>query len=199
MINFASRTVRIRIFAAVLLAGLLVVCAAAAGGMLVVDAPQKADVIVVLAGEQDHRPVRALELYDQGYGSRVLIDVPAAANMYEFPMLQLAEQYIRDLPQAAALRVCPIEGLSTRDESHDAAKCLAREDGARILLVTSDYHTRRALSTFRHELPEKSFSVAAAHDDTQFGTRWWTHRQWAKNCVEEWLRMLWWTAVDRWR
>lgn len=169
-----------------------------AGGLLVVDEPQPSDVILVLAGETDRRPARALELRAQGYGRRVLLDVPAAAKTYGFTEVQLASQYIRTLPQAASVEICPIDGLSTRDESHDVARCLANQEGNRILIVTSEFHTRRALSIFRHEVHGKSFSVAAARDDIQFGTNWWTHRQWAKTCVDEWLRLLWWTLVERW-
>jgi len=170
-----------------------------AGKILVVNDPQPADVIVVLAGETDHRPARALQLLDQGYAPRVLLDVPADTKFFEFSEVQLAERYAQGLPEAAAVQVCPVVGLSTRDETHDVEKCLARVAGSRVLLVTSDFHTRRALTIFRHKLPGKSFTVAAAHDDEQFGTRWWTHRQWAKTCYEEWLRTLWWSAVDRWK
>lgn len=181
------------------LAALLVGCAANAGRALVVDAPQPSDVIVVLAGETNQRPARALELLQQGYARRVVMDVPVATKIYEFTQVQLAEKYVQDLPQASLIQVCPIAGLSTRDESRDAEKCLSRKEDNRVLIVTSDFHTRRALSIFRHEVPGKSFCVAAAHDDAQFGTRWWRHRQWAKTWLDEWLRLLWWTAVDRWR
>ena len=68
-----------------------------------------------------------------------------------------------------------------------------------MLVVTSDYHTRRALSTFRHEVPDMQISVAAATDQQQFGGSWWRHRQWAKLNFDEWLRLVWWEAVDRWR
>jgi hypothetical protein len=181
------------------LAAVLVAFAANAGRFLVVEAPQPSDVILVLAGESDRRPARALQLLDQGYGRRVVMDVPAASRIYEFTQVQLAKKYIEDLPQAASVQICSIEGLSTREESHDVEKCLAGEEGTRVLIVTSDYHTRRSLSIFRHEVRGKSFSVAAARDDTQFGTRWWTDRQWAKTCLDEWLRLVWWNAVDRWR
>ena len=180
------------------LLALLVWFALHAGGLLVVDEPQPSDVILVLAGETDHRLARALQLLDQGYGRRVLIDVPAGAKVYGFTEVQLASQYIRTLPEAASVAICPIDGLSTRDESHDVARCLANEEGNRILIVTSEFHTRRALSIFRHEVRGKSFSVAVARDDTQFGIRWWTRRQWAKTCVDEWLRLLWWMVVERW-
>ena len=177
---------------------MFVAFAANAGRLLVVDVPEPSDAILVLAGETDRRPARALQLLDQGYGRRVIIDVPAADRIYEFSQVQLAEKYVQGLPQAASVRICPIEGLSTREETHDAEKCLAGEVGSRILIVTSEFHTRRALSIFRHEVRGKVFSVAVARDETQFGTRWWTHRQWAKTCLNEWLRLLWWTAVERW-
>ena len=191
---------RIRLWSvAVGVAAILLTFAANAGRLLVVDAPQPSDVILVLAGETDRRPARALQLLGQGYGRRVVIDVPADATIYGSTELQLAEKYVQDLPQASSIRICPIQGLSTRDESHDAEKCLAGEGGSRILIVTSEFHTRRALSIFRHEVPGKSFSVAVARDETQFGTRWWAHRQWAKTCLDEWLKLVWWTVLERWQ
>jgi hypothetical protein len=186
------------IVAGLALAGVLALWAVRAGTFLVVDEPRPSDVIVVLAGETDHRPARALELLDQGYAKKVLIDVPADARIYTFTQLQLAEKYVQGLPQAAAVRICPIEGLSTKAETRDVEKCLAQENIRTVLIVTSDFHTRRARSIFRHQLPGTTFSVAASHDSAQFGTRWWTHRQWAKTLVDEWLRLLWWNGVDRW-
>ncbi len=182
-----------------LLGGLSVWLGAKAGSFLLVDAPQRSDVILVLAGETDRRPEHALQLLAQGYGRRMVLDVPKNSTIYEFTQLQLAQKYVQDLPQAASVSLCPIDGLSTKDESKDAEKCLAREGGKSVLIVTSDFHTRRALSVFRREVPGHEYSVAAARDEAQFGVRWWTRRQWAKTLVDEWLRLIWWKAVDQWR
>jgi DUF218 domain len=197
--NAARGKVHFWIIVCVLIGGLAATFAADAGSFLVVDAPEPSDAIVVLAGETDHRPARGLQLLDQGYGRRIVLDVPAGVEIFGFEEVQLATKYAQDRPEAASVRVCPIFGLSTRDGSRDAAKCLAEVEGTRILIVTSDFHTRRALSIFRHEVHGKTFSIAAAHDDRQFGSRWWTHRQWAKTCADEWLKLFWWNAVDRWR
>ena len=179
--------------------GLSVGLAARAGSFLLADAPRPSDVILVLAGETDRRPRRALELLAQGYGRRVVIDVPAGAKVYEFSQVELAQKYIGDLPQASSVSVCPTEGLSTKDESKDVEKCLAGEPVRSVLIVTSDFHTRRALDIFRRELPGRDYSAAAVRDDTQFGTGWWRHRQWAKTFVDEWMRLIWWKVVDQWR
>lgn len=183
------------VFVALLMVGL----GANAGKLLVVNHPQPSDVILVLAGETELRPARAMELLDQGYGRHVVIDVSAESRDFGFREIDLAQEYVQHLPEAASVWICPIYGLSTRDEALEARKCLAREAGNRILIVTSDFHTRRALAIFRRVLPAKSLSVAAAFDDTQFGTRWWRRRQWAKTFLDEWMKLVWWSVVDRWR
>jgi DUF218 domain len=166
--------------------------------LLVVNDPQRSDVILVLAGETDRRPARALELMQQGYAKHVVLNVPANAEVYGGTYLQLAQNWIGSQPQADFLSVCPIQGLSTKAESLDADQCLRRLNAHSVLIVTSDYHTRRALSEFRKELPQYTFHVAAAYDPTQFGQQWWRHRQWAKVNVDEWARLFWWELVDRW-
>jgi hypothetical protein len=183
-----------------LIAGALFIVAvgATSGRFLVVDQPRKSDVIIVVAGETDRRPARGLELLGQGYASRLILDVPAEAKIYRSSQLEIARKYIDELPQATSIMVCPIHGLSTRDEARDAARCLQGATARRILLVTSDFHTRRALSIFNRVLPA-DYSVAAAFDASHFGVQWWRHREWAKVNFEEWSKLIWWELVDRWR
>ena len=75
----------------------------------------------------------------------------------------------------------------------------ARAAGHSVLLVTSDFHTRRALATFQNELHGRTFYVASAPDARNFGSPWWRHRQWAKVFFDECVRLAWWELVDRWR
>lgn len=178
---------------------LVTLLAATSGSFLIVDRPEPADVILVLAGETDRRPARALDLLRKGYAPRVLLDVPQGARIYDRQILTIAQSYVDALPERQQIGICPIKGLSTKAESKDVAQCFADAKPQRILVVTSDYHTRRALSVFRHEFPQCQISVAAATDSTQFGAKWWQYRQWAKINFDEWLRLVWWETVDRWR
>src|SRR3954468_9991172 len=190
------RTLRIFLIA-VLTAVLLL--SLTSGSYLVVNAPQKADVIVVLAGETNWRPARGLELLSQGYAPRMLLDVPSAGIIYDQSMLNIAKAYVQHLPQGRAVSICPIAGLSTKTEAQDVVGCLKNSGAHRVLVVTSDYHTRRARSVFQHELRGYDISIAAAFDSETFGIPWWHHRQWAKINLDEWLRLVWWQAIDRWR
>src|SRR4051812_13452260 len=190
---------KLRTVLIVVLIALALVLFFTSGHFLIINRPQHADAIVVLAGETDRRPALGLQLLQQGYAPRMILDVPANAKIYDETMLQIAQQYVRELPQAQSVIICPIYGLSTKAESQDVSQCLKTLGVHSMLVVTSDYHTRRALSAFHHELPGMQISVAAATDPQQFGGSWWKHRQWAKLNFDEWLRLVWWQAVDRWR
>jgi uncharacterized SAM-binding protein YcdF (DUF218 family) len=183
-----------------IVAGLLVVALIAdSGRFLIVNQARKSDVIMVLAGDTNLRPARALELLRQGYAPRIILNVPAEARVFQWSEPELAQKYIEGLPEAQSITICSIHGLSTKTEAQDASLCLTQSGARDVLLVTSDFHTRRALSTFEKEVPGHVYSVVATFNADEFGAQWWTHRQWAKVNVDEWMRLSWWELVDRWR
>jgi hypothetical protein len=182
------------------LLGLFAALVAGTGRFLVVDEPEKSDAILVLAGETYNRPMLALDLLERGYAPRIVMDVPAAERIYQWTAPELAQRWVQGLPQANSISICPIHGLSTRDESHEAQNCMVRAGGVhKVLIVTSDFHTRRARSVFQHEIPGLEFNMAAAHNPAEFGVLWWRQREWAKTNLYEWMRLIWWELVDRWR
>ena len=189
---------KVRVVLIALLAAALVL-SLTSGSFLVINNPERADVIVVLAGETNWRPARGLQLLRQGYAPKMLLDVPAAGIVYDRSMLNIAQKYVQNLPDGQAVSICPIAGLSTKTEARDVIGCLKNFGAHRILVVTSDYHTRRARGIFQHEVRGSEISVAAAFDSENFGVPWWHHRQWAKINFDEWLRLVWWEVIDRWR
>ncbi len=169
------------------------------GSFLVLNQPRKSDVIVVLAGEAERRPARGFELLSENFAPRLLLDVPVYPTIYQSSLLELAQKYLDRQPQTSATSLCPIYARSTKGEAQDVSLCLEKFNAHTVLLVTSEFHTRRALSIFKHVCPQFEFSIAAAYDSRQFGARWWRHRQWAKINFDEWVRLVWWELVDRWR
>lgn len=188
---------KVRVFL-ILLIVVVIIFVAFSGRHLVLNAPERADVIVVLAGETERRPQRGLELLSQGYAPQMLLDTPAGTTIYKWTQQDLAQKYVNELPQANQIKVCSITGLSTKEESFNVSDCLKDYTAHKILLVTSDYHSRRAFDIFSKELPSYQFSVATAYDDREFGTRWWQHRQWAKTNLLEFSKFAWWELVERW-
>ena len=169
------------------------------GRLLVIDQPARADVILVLDGDSnDVRLQRALNLLRAGYGKTVLLDERTDQVQFGRTQAEEAQEFIarRHLEN---FEVCHGRMASTAEEVAVAAPCLVSLDAHRILIVTSAYHTRRALAIFRHRLPQYGWSVAAAPDESAYDTEWWRRRAWAKTWLGETERFLWWELVDRWR
>lgn len=188
------KPIRVAFFLLILLA-----LASQAARVLRVDDPKKSDAIVVLGGETSLRTTRGLELLRQGMAPRMWIDVVRRDRVFDQSLESVAQKYAASLPEANQVKVCPLDGLSTAAETLDVKRCLQPFAIHRVLIVTSGFHTRRSLSIFRHRLPEYEFSAAAVHDPTQYGTAWWTNREWAKATFDEWTKFVWWEVVDRWR
>ena len=167
--------------------------------LLIVDKPRPADVILVLGGDEEARSQRAIELLRQRYAPRALIDT-VDWTAWGVHSTDLARSFI-DSKSDVAKRIdfCTMEADSTRTEATAAAACLRRVNAHSVLLVTSDFHTRRALMIFRHQLPEYEFTVAAYRDSEEFGYHWWTHREWAANFWKENLKLIWFAVAYRWR
>jgi DUF218 domain len=190
------RKIQFILFLAVVLIGSFM---ATSGAFLVVNDPRKSDMIVVLGGDTDRRPARGIELLSQGFAPHLILNVPAGAYVYRTSELDLAQQWIQGLPQAQSISICPIRGTSTKAEAEEASRCLQPFGARRVLLVTTDFHTARALSIFKHRVPNYEYSIAASFDLNEFGPHWWQRREWAKTNFDEWLRRVWWELVDRWR
>lgn len=184
------------------LAGLLVWLIRLSGQYLIVNNPQKSDVIVVLAGDvNDVRYRRGMELLRNGYAHDLLLDASEDFTLYGKTFVAAAAEFVRaDAgPLAAHVHVCPIRGDSTASEARYVANCLAPYHPRAVLLVTSDFHTRRASSIFPRKLPQYRWSTAAAGDPYIFQPKWWRTRESVKTTFLEWQKLIWWSVVERWR
>lgn len=171
-----------------------------AGTFLIIDKPERSDIIVVLAGDiDDTRFLHALQLLRSGYAQELTLDAPDSIE-YGRSESDLARQYTQtvDPENASRLHVCSFTGDSTLIELRGVSKCVhaVAPNAKKALLVTSQFHTRRALSVAQYALPEYKWSVAAA-PDPRFGVDWWKDREWAKTTLTEWQKLCWWMIVER--
>lgn len=197
-----------RMLATFLVATAIVVAIAAfwmfrSDSQLVVNHPEKSNVIVVLAGDHnDLRYRRGLELLREGYGQRMLVNATGDI-IYGRTYAQYAADYVAQSAEDKKLQIgiCTVTNDSTVQETSDVRRCLAEVDPSpeSVLLVTNDYHTRRALSIFRRRLPQYHWSSAAVSDSKLFGEPWWRNREWAKVYVYESEKFVWWELFESWQ
>jgi len=188
-----------RAFQFLLLAVILVVLLRHAGSFLIVNNAQQADLIVVLGGgNEDTRYLNAVRLMSEGWAPRLMLDVFDKGQTFGHRDVDLAQDFLnRTTPGRST--ICPIAENSTYDEARYVERCLGGTAARSILVVTSAYHTRRALEILRKRLPQYYFSMYPVAEPYYFDPKWWTSRERAKTALAEWQRYLWWEFVDRWR
>jgi uncharacterized SAM-binding protein YcdF (DUF218 family) len=182
-------TALILVAAAILLVLFRAPVLAALGNFLIkAGPPQKADLIVVPGGDGfGHRILKAGELIKEGWAPQALISGPNGNyGIYEcdlaIPFAVRAgdpESYFLHLEHTAR---------STADEAQVVVKKLREMGAKRVILVTSNYHTRRAGKIFRRAAPDIDFFVVAAPDEFFKPDSWWHDREGSKIFLYEWMK-----------
>ena len=159
-------------------------------GRLLIQAeePFQAEMVVVLAGDGiGNRIRRGAELVRQGYAPRVLVSGPA--GHYGLHECDLAISYAVKLGYPAEWFLpLPHSTDSTREEVRVTLAELNRRGIRRFIVVTSNYHTRRAGALYRSLAPQAELRVVAAphpHFDPQ---SWWHSRRGRKVFLLEWQK-----------
>ncbi len=152
------------------------------------QAPEKADIALVLAGDSaGNRILTAAQLVRRGYVSKVLVSGPSGIYGYHECDLAIPFAVKAGYPASYFLHF-ENDARSTKEEAHAAVARLRQMGMHKILLVTSDYHTRRAGKIFRAAAPDLQFIVVAAPDTSFTADGWWHTRQGEKTAFIEWLK-----------
>lgn len=148
------------------------------GAFLVeVESPSNADLIVVLAGDPyGHRIVKAAELVKDGYAPSVLVSGPAGFYGLHESDLAIPFAVKRGFP-ASWFIAFPHEAHSTDEEARAIWPELRKRNVHRVLVVTSDYHTRRALHVLRARWPGIEIRMVAAPAEFFSADGWWHTRE----------------------
>src|SRR4051812_21945770 len=105
----------------------LAILAALSGPALVLDRPDKCDVIVVLGGDRDDiRYHRAVELLREGYAPQILLDASEGGKWYGHTDADYAAEFVSRLEGdlKGRVSVCPYFANSTVAETIDVARCM---------------------------------------------------------------------------
>jgi uncharacterized SAM-binding protein YcdF (DUF218 family) len=145
---------------------------------IVEDNLEHADAIVVLSDDNFYadRATRAAQVYREG-----LAPIVVASGRRLRPYAGVAELMEHDLvergvPKDKIIRVVH-DAENTKDEAEALAKVAAQRKWKSVILVTSNYHTRRARYIFEHVFPAgTTVRVTGARDGSFEPERWWEKR-----------------------
>ncbi len=166
-----------------------------AGALLVVSAPLKApDAIISLASHEWERLPAAATLASQYPTSVLLLTVPA----------QVTEHNCHDCAGRVAwlvhagvsrrrIRMLGDPVTNTYDEATASLAYARQEKISGLLIVTSPYHTRRALAVFRQVFASSPVRIGihpTTSESPATPERWWRHRYDLRYVGYEWAARL---------
>ena len=180
----------------------------AASWLKVADAPAKADAIVVLAGRFE-RTMYAADLHRQGYAPVIVLseEVRQASSMQlEKFGIRLPDSLSiqRQILQASGVPADKIAllgrpSMSTFDEAEQIAARYGKA-GARILVVTSPSHARRARLILERALDGRGAQLyVCATPYEELPERWWRSQEAAREVLLEWSKLAYYMLGGRFR
>jgi uncharacterized SAM-binding protein YcdF (DUF218 family) len=152
------------------------------------DPPVKADVALVLAGDgRGERILKAAQLAREGFVPKVLVSGPDGNYALHECDLAIPFAVKAGYPESYFVHF-ENDARNTREEARLAAAAIRKMGAHRVLVVTSDFHTRRAARMYRSAAPDLEISVVAAQDKYFSAGGWWHHREGQKTFLYEWMK-----------
>jgi len=159
----------------------------AAESWIVEDPIDHADAIILLSDDNFYadRATRAAELFRGGKAplivasGRRLRPVAGLAELMEHDLIE------RGVPKDKIVRF-PHDADNTKEEAQALTPLVVQKKWRSVIVVTSNYHTRRARYIFRHVFPQNiDVRVASARDGDFDPERWWEKRKSVKEFTKE--------------
>ncbi len=164
--------------------------------LVVQDALEPAQAIVVLSGRMPVRAREAAEIYRQGFASQVWITRPASPEeeLRQMGIGFVGEEFYnqRVLIQLGvptdAIRVLDKPVINTEQEVLEISDALRQEGGSKVIVVTTKPHTRRVKAIWKRLVGNSPrLMVRFASQDGYDGAHWWRHTSDALDVVRELL------------
>ena len=164
---------------------------------------ERADAILVLGGSSTYieRTLKAAEIFKQGVAPKILLTddgLQGGWDRLEKRNLFFAESARRELINQGvpenAIEILPSIVESTHDEAVLLDKTAKDEGFKSILIITSPYHTRRALSAFEKVFRDKNDAVELGIESPEAGFQspkpafWWIYRSGWRSVAGEYLK-----------
>jgi uncharacterized SAM-binding protein YcdF (DUF218 family) len=176
--------------------------------LLLKDNIQKADCIVPLEGDLYYRLTKAVELFHNGYSKNIVISLlpEAETDTRDYCAAKMRIYGIKDIPRKDfALKALKYFGkdekgvfftdsevTSTYEEALATKAFMLKNELKSMILVTSQYHSRRALMLFSTVLKSSGIKIyyCTAGRENLMPEEWWSREGEIKSILQEYLSLI---------
>ena len=159
--------------------------------LMVQDRLEKADIIVVLGGDNNgERVEEGVKLYQQGYAKHLLMSGGSLAWKLTYAQWMKRQAVEGGVPESAIL--LEDKSKSTLEDAKFSLPIVVGKGFKSIILVTSPTHTRRAARVFRRVFSPAGVKVIIypAEKSEVSPERWWTRHEDTQLVVWEYAALI---------
>lgn len=157
------------------------------------DKLEKADAIVVFSGDNGPRTEKGVELLKEGYADYLIL---SGGKVYDdVTMAELMKNHAIKLGVDESKILIDDESATTNENADFTADIIEENNFKSVIVVTSDYHTRRSKLAMEKALEDTlidgekvSVSVTPSKEE-KFTTKWWTSGNSVIMVISEYLKL----------
>lgn len=151
------------------------------------EAPQPSDALVALGGDGGARIDHAVELWRQGWAPVIVVSGGSVFRETTWASLMKKRALELGVPDSSVISQ---DGSWTTDEdARYTAKLLKARGARRAIVVTSSWHSARAIALFREAEP--AIKWASCPTGREWTGDWWQDANTARAVVSELLKRFW--------
>ena len=158
------------------------------------DKLEKADAIAVFSGDSGPRTERAVELLKEGYADYLIL---SGGTVYDdVTMAELMKNHAIKLGVDESKILIDDEASTTNENAEFTADIIEENNFKSVIVVTSDYHTRRSKLAMEKSLEntlidgEKVSVTVTPSKEEKFTTKWWTSGDSVLMVISEYLKLM---------
>ena len=157
------------------------------------DKLEKADAIAVFSGDNGPRTEKGVELLKEGYADYLIL---SGGKVYDdVTMAELMKNHAIKLGVDESKILIDDEAATTNENADFTADIIEENNFKSVIVVTSDYHTRRSKLAMEKALEdtlidgEKVFVSVTPSKEEKFTTKWWTSGNSVLMVISEYLKL----------
>ena len=157
------------------------------------DKLEKADAIAVFSGDNGPRTEKGVELLKEGYADYLIL---SSGKVYDdVTMAELMKNHAIKLGVDESKILIDDESATTNENADFTADIIEENNFKSVIVVTSDYHTRRSKLAMEKALEntlidgEKVFVSVTPSKEEKFTTKWWTSGNSVIMVISEYLKL----------
>jgi uncharacterized SAM-binding protein YcdF (DUF218 family) len=153
---------------------------------------QPADVIVILAGEETERVEYGVKLFREGWARKDRIILAGGPLVWKYTWASLMKEHAISLGIPPNAILLEDQSRSTEEDAIFTKNILNKYKYNSCIIVTSPYHSRRAVAIFKKVMGGEIKVISAPCDTSWFSfDEWWKRRRDRAAVLNEYSKFIW--------